>query len=89
MASKTLTLVSPDGKREVTVDSAVRETQLKFDGYTVKDGSDVQTLSAKRGPKEKAPVTAVTTPSADAPSETEAAGAAKPNEAEAAKPKAK
>lgn len=56
--AKSITLVSPDGKIERVVTTPVRETTLKFQGWTVKEGSDVQSLAAKKGPAEKTPVTA-------------------------------
>lgn len=58
--AKEVTLVSPDGKREIVATTAVHETDLKWRGFTVKgseDGSaEPQSLAAKRGRKPKAPV---------------------------------
>lgn len=87
MASKTLILVSPDGKATREVDSPVQETQLKFNGWTVHEDSAVQTLAAKKGPAEKTPVTAFDTPTASEPSEAEQSGSSTPAKS-AAKPKA-
>lgn len=72
MASKTLTLVSPDGKHTVKVDNPAQENHYKWNGYTVSEDSEQTSLAPRRGPKETTPATAVELPSKGNPTPTEA-----------------
>lgn len=78
MASKSLTLVSPDGKHTVTVDSPARENHYKWNGYTTPEDAKVESLAPKSGPEVKTPVTGVELPSAGEQSSTDGATPGKP-----------
>lgn len=69
--SKSVTLVSADGKHTVTVDSPALENHYKWNGYAVQEGE--ASLAPKSGPKPTTPATAVELPSKDAASSTSGA----------------
>jgi hypothetical protein len=73
MASKTLTLVSPDGKHTVKVDNPAQENHYKWNGYTVSEDSEQTSLAPRRGPRPTVPATSIELPSKDDSTPTEAA----------------